>query len=48
MAIVDKESRRRYQYLDRFLNKAGPTTDAEFVPGAETISSLENSRVLVM
>lgn len=48
MAIVDTHSRRRYQYLDHFLNKAGPTTDVDFVPGAETISVLENSKVLVM
>ncbi|KAL8638780.1 MAG: hypothetical protein Q9228_004098 [Teloschistes exilis] len=48
MTTVETDSRRRYLYLDRFLSKAGPTTDAEFVPGAETISTLENSRVLVI
>ena len=41
-------SRRRYQYIDKFLNTPGPSTDPDFVPGAPTIANLENSKVLVM
>ncbi|KAL9102768.1 MAG: hypothetical protein Q9163_002130 [Psora crenata] len=33
-------------YLDNFLNKAGPATDEEWVPGAEAIAGLESSKVL--
>lgn len=33
-------------YLDNFLNKAGPTSDPEWVPGQDTIDSLETSKVL--
>ena len=40
--------RARYQYIDNFLNKPGPTTDPDFVPGAPTIANLEASKVLVI
>ena len=43
-----EHSRSRYQYIDNFLNKPGPTTDPDFVPGAPTISNLEASKVLVI
>ncbi|KAL9124436.1 MAG: hypothetical protein Q9217_006235 [Psora testacea] len=38
--------RARWTYLDNFLNKAGPATDEEWVPGSETIRGLESSKVL--
>lgn len=41
-------SRSRYQYIDSFLNKPGPTTDPDFVPGGPTTSNLEASKVLVI
>lgn len=33
-------------YLDNFLTKAGPGSDEQWVPGEETITSLEKSKVL--
>ena len=33
-------------YLDSFLNKPGPKTDPDFVPGEDTITALETSKVL--
>ena len=33
-------------YLDKFLTKAGPASDEQWVPGEETITSLEKSKVL--
>ena len=33
-------------YLDNFLNKAGPASDEQWVPGQETIQGLESSKVL--
>ena len=33
-------------YLDNFLNKPGPTTDPNWVPGEVTINGLETSKVL--
>ncbi|MCJ1465898.1 hypothetical protein MMC07_004517 [Pseudocyphellaria aurata] len=41
-------SRARWTYLDNFLTKPGPSTDPDFVPGVETITSLETSKVLVI
>lgn len=35
-------------YLDRFLTQPGPSTDLDFVPGAETITGLETSKVLLV
>ncbi|KAI4140536.1 MAG: hypothetical protein L6R39_005758 [Caloplaca ligustica] len=40
--------RSRSQYIDKFLNKPGPSTDPDFVPGQPTIANLEGSRVLVI
>ncbi|MDI1488276.1 MAG: NEDD8 activating enzyme [Ramalina farinacea] len=39
-------SRKRWTYLDNFLTKAGPGSDEQWVPGEETITSLEKSKVL--
>ena len=33
-------------YLDNFLNKPGPTSDPNWVPGEVTINGLETSKVL--
>ena len=33
-------------YLDNFLNKPGPTSDPNWVPGEVTITGLETSKVL--
>ncbi len=33
-------------YLDNLLNKPGPASDPDWVPGPETISALESSKVL--
>jgi len=33
-------------YLDNFLNKPGPTSDPEWVPGEDTIDNLETSKIL--
>ena len=33
-------------YLDNFLNKPGPASDPDWVPGPETINALESSKVL--
>ena len=33
-------------YLDSLLNKPGPASDPDWVPGPETISALESSKVL--
>ena len=33
-------------YLDNILMRGGPFTDEEWVPGEETITSLEQSKVL--
>ncbi|CAD6564353.1 MAG: hypothetical protein ASARMPREDX12_002634 [Alectoria sarmentosa] len=35
-------------YLDNLLNKPGPASDPDWVPGPETISALESSKVLVI
>ena len=35
-------------YLDRFLTKAGPASEEQWVPGEETIASLEASKVLLV
>lgn len=34
------------KYLDHILTRRGPFTDEEWVPGEETITSLEQSKVL--
>jgi len=34
------------KYLDNILTRRGPFTDEEWVPGDETITSLEQSKVL--
>ncbi|KAL9638354.1 MAG: hypothetical protein Q9164_001604 [Protoblastenia rupestris] len=39
--------RTRWTYLDNFLNKPGPATDEEWVPGAEAIKGLESSKVFL-
>ncbi|MCJ1272600.1 hypothetical protein MMC21_000386 [Puttea exsequens] len=39
-------SRERWKYLDNFLNKPGPTSDPLWVPGEETTTALETSKVL--
>lgn len=33
-------------YLDNLLNKPGPASDPDWVPGPETIHALESSKVL--
>ena len=33
-------------YLDKFLTKAGPACDEQWVPGKETITTLETSKIL--
>lgn len=33
-------------YLDNFLNKPGPSTGPDFVPGPETIDRLEKAKIL--
>lgn len=48
MATIEKNSRARWVYLDNFLTRPGPSTDPDFVPGVETITSLETSKVLVI
>ena len=35
-------------YLDNLLNKPGPASDPDWVPGPETISALESSKVLLV
>ncbi|KAL9611548.1 MAG: hypothetical protein Q9167_003832 [Letrouitia subvulpina] len=35
-------------YLDNFLNRPGPSTGPDFVPGPETIDRLEKAKVLVI
>lgn len=35
-------------YLDNFLNKPGPASDPDWVPGPETIRALESSKVLLV
>ena len=35
-------------YLDNFLNKPGPVSDPDWVPGPETIDALESSKVLLV
>ena len=35
-------------YLDNFLNKPGPASDPDWVPGPETINALESSKVLLV
>ena len=40
---IDKSHRT---YLDKFLNRGGPATDEEWVPGEEAIRGLESSKVL--
>ena len=42
-AVIDTQIRT---YLDKFLTKAGPASDEQWVPGEETITSLERSKVL--
>lgn len=42
---VDELSRT---YLDNLLNKPGPASDPDWVPGPETISALESSKVLLV
>ena len=41
--IVDKLQRT---LLDKLLSKPGPASDPDWVPGPETISALESSKVL--
>ena len=41
--IVDKIQRA---FLDKILSKPGPASDPDWVPGPETISALESSKVL--
>ena len=36
------------KYLDNVLTKPGPFTDPDFVPGVETITGLETSKVLLV
>lgn len=38
----------RWQHLHKVLSKAGPYSDEDWVPGAETINSLESSKILVI
>ncbi|KAI9828663.1 MAG: hypothetical protein M1832_001766 [Thelocarpon impressellum] len=40
--------RARWKHLDRVLTRAGPFSDEDWVPGEETISFLESSRILVI
>lgn len=35
-------------YLDNLLNKPGPASDPDWVPGPETINALESSKVLLV
>ncbi|KAI9879959.1 MAG: hypothetical protein M1830_006267 [Pleopsidium flavum] len=42
------DHRSRWKYLDKILTRHGPFTDEEWVPGEETITSLEQSKVLVI
>ena len=35
-------------YLDNLLTKPGPASDPDWVPGPETISALESSKVLLV
>lgn len=42
-SVIDIQIRT---YLDKFLNKAGPASDEQWVPGEETITSLEKAKVL--
>ncbi|MCJ1430480.1 hypothetical protein MMC29_008398 [Sticta canariensis] len=48
MANIEIGSRAKWIYLDKFLTRPGPSTDPDFVPGVETITSLETSKVLVI
>ena len=41
-------SRRRWKHLYNVLSEAGPSTDEDYVPGQETIDSLESAKVLVI
>ena len=36
------------KHLDNVLTKSGPFTDPDFVPGIETITGLETSKVLLV
>lgn len=38
----------RWKYLYKTLTKSGPFCDEDWVPGQETISALESSKVLVI
>lgn len=35
-------------YLDNILTKPGPASDPDWIPGLETISALESSKVLLV
>ncbi|MCJ1310908.1 hypothetical protein MMC25_004576 [Agyrium rufum] len=43
---MEPDTRKRWRYLDRFLNHSGPFTDPDFVTGQAVIDRLESSKVL--
>ncbi|KAJ5679234.1 NEDD8-activating enzyme E1 catalytic subunit [Penicillium macrosclerotiorum] len=48
MGTVDENLQGRWKYLYKVLSKPGPLCDEDWVPGPETIKSLESSKILVI
>ncbi|PKY01573.1 NEDD8-activating complex, catalytic component UBA3 [Aspergillus campestris IBT 28561] len=46
--MASADSATRWKYLYKALSKPGPFSDEDWVPGSETISALESSKVLVI
>lgn len=46
--VTQKIDKLHRTYLDNLLNKPGPESDPDWVPGRETIDALESSKVLLV
>ena len=46
--VTQETDKLHRTYLDNLLNKPGPASDPDWVPGPETINALESSKVLLV